>query len=182
MTAAAHYRSVNMVLCLAACAIVLSGCTDNKVDNQRRAVLDHDPLITVQAPGTTPWIHQSDAGTGNGIGFGGTSPTVVAVTRHLEASRASVARYYAQTAIRSGWRVTKINCEAYGDGFSAGKQFDGFVATADVGVGSLFRGEPAVSVWIESSYHAGAETVLPSIPVAPLTISSLAQTCLKTAR
>jgi hypothetical protein len=153
------------------------------VDNQRRAVLDRDPLITAQAPGTTPWIHQSDAGAGNGIGFGGTSPTVVDVVRHLEASRASVARYYAKTAIRSGWRVTKIDCLASDDLFSAGKQFHGFVATATVGVGTLFRGEPAVSVWIETAYH-GEETdsTLGSISVKQLTISSLAQTCLNTAR
>lgn len=168
--------------------VSLSACGGSSIDAHRLAVLSQDPLATAQAPNTTPWIPAVDtadaikrngnAGSGNGIGFGGTSPTVVQVTHHLHGSPSSALRFYAETAIRSGWRVFPIHCYAYGDSFTANKQFPGWVATADVGI--LRRnGEPAVTINIETDYHGGAsETLLPQTAVKPLTVQGLASTCI----
>src|SRR6478672_7654155 len=107
------------VASLAACGGV------SRVDAHRLHVLSNDPLAVARAPGTTPWIPADDspdhieangsAGRGDGIGFGGTSPTLVQVTRHLQGKPADVLRFYAETAIRNGWRISQIHCSAYSD-------------------------------------------------------------------
>jgi hypothetical protein len=168
--------------------VSLSACGGSSIDAHRLAVLSQDPLATAQAPNTTPWIPAVDtadaikrngsAGSGNGIGFGGTSPTLVQVTHHLRGSATAALRFYAETAIRSGWRVFPIHCYAYGDSFTANKKFPGWVASADVGI--LRRnGEPAVTLNIETDYHGrGSETVLPHTAAKPLTVQGLASTCI----
>jgi hypothetical protein len=166
----------------------LSACGGSSIDAHRLEVLSQDQLATAQAPNTTPWIPAVDtadaikrngrAGSGNGIGFGGTSPTLVQVTHHLQGSATAALRFYAETAIRSGWLVFPIHCYASGDTFTASKQFPGWVATADVGI--LRRnGEPAVTINIETDYHGrGSETVLPQTAAKPLTVQGLASTCI----
>jgi hypothetical protein len=64
-------------------AVILSACGSSSVDRQHLAVLRRDALATAQAPGTTPWLVQGQAG-GRGIGFGGSSPTVLNVDRRLQ--------------------------------------------------------------------------------------------------
>jgi hypothetical protein len=168
--------------------VSLSACGGSSIDAHRLAVLSQDPLATAQAPDTTPWRPAVDtadaikrngrAGSGNGIGFGGTSPTLVQVSHHLQGPPSAALRFYAETAIRSGWRVFIIHCYAYGNSFTASKQFPGWVATADVGTLRL-EGEPAVTINIETDYHGrGSETVLPPTDIKPLTIQGLASTCI----
>ena len=188
-----HVRSTLLVMRMAralaglAFVVSLSACGGSSIDAHRLAVLSQDPLATAQAPNTTPWIPAVDtadaikrngsAGSGNGIGFGGTSPTLVQVTRHLHGSPSAALRFYAETAIRSGWRVFPIHCYASGDSFTANKQFPGWVATADIGILGQ-NGEPAVTINIETDYHGGAEAVLPQTAVKPLTVQGLASTCI----
>ena len=158
---------------------MVSACGSSNVDARRLAVLSHDPLATSEAPGTTPWLEREEAGSGNGIGFGGTSPTVVLVVRRLRGPRSSVTRTYAEIAIRSGWLVNSIRCTASDDLFAASKQFPGWVATAVVGVGITFKGAPAVTINFETDYHGRrSATVLTPTPVKPLTVQALADTCL----
>lgn len=158
-------------------ATSLAGCTNSdSVDRKWETILDRDPLVTTQLPGTVPWKHLSDAG---GAGMGDTWPTSISVIRHLEGSRVDVAREYATLAIRSGWRVTSIDCSRSAISFSGGKQFNGFIASALVGVGSVFGASEAVSISVETPYHGDrSNSVLPSIPVEPLTVQSLASTCI----
>jgi hypothetical protein len=148
------------------------------VDKQRLAVLRREVLATAQAPGTTPWLIQGQAGS-RGIGFGGTSPTVLNVDRRLQGSRSLVTGYYAQTAILSGWRVNSIRCSALSDSFTGVKQFPGWVAAVVVTVGDAFLGAQAVAINFETDYHAGASgTLTPRSGAAPLTVETVANTCL----
>jgi hypothetical protein len=168
-------------------AVIFSACgSSNNVDRQRLAVLRRDAVATAQAPGTTPWLVQGQAG-GRGIGFGGSSPTVLNVDRRLQGSRSSVTRFFAQTAIRSGWLVNSIRCSASSDSFAGAKQFPGWVAGVVVTVGKAFLGAQAVSINLETDYHgnlltenhAGASaTVAPRTGAAPLTVDALVHTCL----
>lgn len=168
----------------------LSACGASGIDERRLTVLSQEQIATARAPDTTPWIPAIDtaehirkngsAGSGDGIGFGGTSPTLVQVRRHLQGSPAAALRFYAETAIRSGWRVSSIRCASYGDSFSASKQFPGWVATADVGTLG-FNGAPAVTVNIETAFHGErTDTILRKTGVTPLTVQSLASTCIGT--
>jgi hypothetical protein len=168
--------------------VSLSACGGSSIDAHRLAVLSQDPLATAQAPDTSPWIPAVDtadaikrngsAGSGNGIGFGGISPTLVQVTHHLQRSPSAALRFYAETAIRTGRRVFPIHCYAYGDSLTASKQFPGWAATADVGT-LRFKGAPAATINIETGYHGrGSETVLPETAVKPMTVQGLASTCI----
>ena len=130
------------------------------------------------APGTTPWLFQGEAGSGNGIGFGGTSPTVLDVVRHLQGSRSAVTRFYAATAIRSGWVVHSITCFAASDSLVAVKQFPGWIGDVVVGVGKVFNDADAVSIRLETDYHSGAPATITPTTAVPLTVAALAQTCL----
>lgn len=157
-------------------AVIASACGSSNVDAHRLAILSHDPFAVAQPPGTQPWLHQGSAG---GIGFGDTSPTVLIVVRRLQGPKSSVARYYAETAIRSGWRVYPIRCSDSHDSISASKQFPGWVASAVADVGSPFKGAPAVTIDFETAYHGKeSPTVLSPPGVAPLTVQALAHTCL----
>jgi hypothetical protein len=98
-----------------------------------------------------------------------------------------VTRFYAQTAIRSGWVVKSIRCSASSDSFAGAKQFPGWVAAVVVTVGNAFMGAPAVSINLETDYHGNlrpdshvgaSATVAPRTGVAPLTVEALAHTCL----
>jgi len=167
-------------------ALLVSACGSSNVDSQRLAVLRRDAVATAQAPGTTPWLVQGQAG-GRGIGFGGSSPTVLNVDRRLQSSRSSVTRFYAQTAIRSGWLVDSIRCSTSSDSFAGAKQFPGWVAAVVVTVGNAFLDAPAVAINLETDYHGNVRTnsnagvsatVAPRTGVAPLTVEALAHTCL----
>jgi hypothetical protein len=168
-------------------AATLSACGGSNVDAHRLTVLSQDPVATAQAPDTTPWIPavatadairgNGEAGSGNGIGFGGTSPTLALVTRHLNGSPSAAVRFYAETAIRAGWRLFHIDCHRYGDSFAAAKQFPGWVGSVVVGTGR-FKGAPAVTITLETDYHDGAATRLSVVPAErPLTVHDLASTC-----
>ena len=156
-----------------------SACASQHVDAQRLATLQHDPLVVVAAPGTSSLNHADSAGTGNGIGFGGTSPTVVSRALRLHGSRTAVARFYAQTAIRNGWRVSTVRCSAKTDLISASKQFPGWIATATIGVGDHYELGPAVTIFIETPWHGErTQSVLNPHAFRPLTLSGVARTCL----
>jgi hypothetical protein len=167
--------------------VSLSACGGSSIDTHRLAVLSQDPLATAQAPDTTPWIPAVDTpehirrnGTAGRISFGEPSPTSVQVRRHLQGSPSVALRFYAETAIRSGWRVVPtIQCYAEGSAtFVAGKQFAGWVATAVVGTLTI-HGAPAVTIDITTDYHGRAtETVLPETAYKPLTVQGLASTCI----
>jgi hypothetical protein len=98
-----------------------------------------------------------------------------------------VTRFYAQTAIRSGWLVNSIRCSASSDSFAGAKQFPGWVAAVVVTVGNAFMGAPAVAINMETDYHGNVRTnsnagvsttVAPRTRTAPLTVDALAHTCL----
>jgi hypothetical protein len=159
-------------------AVIVSACASSNVDEQRLAVLRREVVATAAAPGTTPWLFHGEAGSGNGIGFGGTSPTVVDVVRRLQGSRSTVTRFYAETAIRSGWVLHSIKCFAASDSFAAAKQFPGWVGDVVVGVGKTFNDADAVSIRLETDYHAQASATLAPTTAVPLTVATLADTCL----
>src|SRR3954452_19336659 len=107
---------------------IFSGCSSSSVDARRLHALGKDPLATVAAPGTS-LIHRYVT-VGNGYGTG--TATSVLVTRRLDGSRSSVARFYAEVAIRADWRV-HVSCLTSSDVITATKQFPGWVAAAFVG-------------------------------------------------
>jgi hypothetical protein len=115
-------------------------------------------------------------GSGNGIGFGGTSPTTLSVVRRLKGSKAAASRFYANQAIRSGWRTFSISCSATYNSFSSSKQFPGW--TANVVVAVDMQAEPSVRLNFNASYHGRAQKVLPSVTIPPLTVEGLSKTCL----
>lgn len=167
-------------------SVILSACGASSADKLHLAILRREALATAQAPGTTPWLVQGQAAS-TGIGFGGRSPTELSVDRRLQGSRSSVTRYYAQTAILSGWRVNSIRCAASSDSFTGAKEFPGWVASVVVTVGNAFLGAPAVAIFFETddtgsirpdSSAAVSGTLTPRTTIAPLTVESLADTCL----
>jgi len=176
------------IACGAAVVSLAACCGGSGVDAHRLHVLSNDPLAVASAPGTTPWIPADDspdhieangsAGSGNGIGFGGTSPTLVQVTRHLHGKPAAALRFYAETAIRNGWHISQIRCGVGSDSFSATKQFPGWTAAAVLAAGAVFRRMPAVSLNIETNYHRDdAPSVASTVVGHWLTVDDLASTC-----
>lgn len=166
----------------------LSTCGGSSIDAHRLTVLSREPLATAEAPGTTTWIPTVDTadavrrngrvGSDNGIGFGGASSTQLLITRHRSGSPAAALRFYAEIAIRSGWRIFQINCDTNQDSFGASKQYPGWVGSADVGT-LPFKGEPAVTLDIETDYHRGGSArVLPKPRLEPLTVQGLNSTCI----
>jgi hypothetical protein len=148
-------------------------------------VLSRDPLATAKAPQTTPWVPAADtprAIEDNGMvganAFDEPTPTSVQVTHHLQGAPTAAMRFYAATAIRSGWHVSTPTCHAYGDAFTASKQFPGWVATAVVGT-ARFKGAPALTVSIDTDYHGrpGTPKTLPH-NAPSLTLDDLAATCI----
>ena len=167
---------IPVVLCM---GILAAGCGSRNVDSQRAATLRRDPLGVAQAPGTTPQFTHSNAGSGDGIGFGGVSPTVVEVIRHLQGDRPVVTRYYAAVAIQAGWQINSIRCSTQSDSFAGSKQEPGWVASVVVGVGKVFGDTQAVSIVFETDWHGSVTPgTLGVDPVTPLTVATLGGTCL----
>ena len=74
----------------------------------RLDVLRADPIVRCQVAGTTPWEGNDVAGSNNGVGFGGRSPTTVTRVYHLDPARTgAVLDAYLACARDAGWRARR---------------------------------------------------------------------------
>jgi hypothetical protein len=140
-----------MVVAFAA-VIAVTWHQDDSRNARRMNELQADPLLRCHVAQIVPW-HAEDVnspGSTHGIGFGGTSPTMVARGFYLNgADPAQVLATFAICAHNSSW----VSYQQTADNFSATKTFPGgWQASLTIGVSmhAPFANQPIVQVVIES--------------------------------
>ena len=103
-------------------AAILAGCAAERENVRRLHVLQGDQVLGCHVDGVTPWKVADMAGTTNGVGFGGISPTLVVRRLRLTGDASRVAAELSTCAANAGWSVHP-SCTTI-VGFSARKRFD----------------------------------------------------------
>jgi hypothetical protein len=131
-------------------AALLSACGSDQENDRRLNVLQHDQFLRCRVDGAKPWTVLDTAGTTHGIGFGGTSPTLVLRDLRLTGNIDQVTAQLSTCAAQAGWSVHPFTTGIAG--FWARKRFeDRWNATLNVYVGDhVFRQQPAVEIRIET--------------------------------
>ena len=150
---AGHPAAVAKGLAIAAARLIpalLSALGSGRENRRRLHVLHQDQFLRCRVDGAEPWTVLDTAGTTHGIGFGGTSPTLVLRDLRLTGSIDQVTAQLSACAAHAGWSVHPLTTGIAG--FWARKRFeDRWNATLNVYVGDhVFRQQPAVQIRIET--------------------------------
>lgn len=140
-------------LAIAAALVIvalLSACGSDQENDRRLSVLQHDQFLRCRVDGAEPWTVLDTAGTTHGIGFGGTSPTLVLRDLRLTGNIDRVTAQLSACAAQAGWPVHPFTTGIAG--FWARKRFENrWNAILNVYVGDhIFGQRPAVEVRIET--------------------------------
>jgi hypothetical protein len=130
--------------------MMLAGCGSERENHRRLHVLQRDPVLACHVEGVQPWKALDTAGTTQGVGFGGISPTLVVRNLWLTGDAGRVTAELSTCAAKAGWSVHPSTTEIVG--LSAWKRFDDrWDANLDVYVGvNPFEHRPEVQINIET--------------------------------
>jgi hypothetical protein len=148
-----HPAVVAMGLAIAtalAIAVFLSACGSDQENDRSLNILQHDQFLRCRVHGVKPWTVLDTAGTTHGIGFGGTSPTLVLRDLRLTGNVDRVTAQLSACGAQAGWPVHPFTTGIAG--FWARKRFeDRWNATLNGYVGDhVFKQQPAVEIRIEA--------------------------------
>jgi hypothetical protein len=130
-------------------AALLAACGSDQENDRRLHVLQADQFLRCRVDGAKRWKALDTAGTTHGIGFGGTSPTLVIRDLRLTGNVGRVTAQLSTCAAQAGWSVHPLTTGIAG--FWARKRFeDRWNATLNVYVGNPALQPPAVEIRIET--------------------------------
>jgi hypothetical protein len=131
-------------------AALLSACGSNQENSRRLHILQQDQFLQCRVDGAKPWTVLDKAGTTDGIGFGGTSPTLVLRDLRLTGNVGRVTAQLSRCAAQAGWPVHPFTTGIAG--FWARKRFeDRWNAILNVYAGDhVFGQQPAAEIRIET--------------------------------